>query len=139
MPYACIYTCRQSLYPFHLLSILGLNFLRYLCLNFTLQNVKLITKILCFSGTLEINCSKDIKVQGVIGPCTSLEKVGQFDHLELVLHILCHIQIEMRLVLVEFDVNCCMHGRKDLLLPILLQERGIQQLGKCVALTRVLA
>ena len=28
------------------------------------------------SGTLEINCSKDIKVQGVIGPCTSLEKVG---------------------------------------------------------------
>lgn len=81
----------QSLYPFHLLFILWLNFLRYLCLNFTLQNVKLITKILYFSGTLEINCSKDIKVQGVIGPCTSLEKVGQFDHLEVVLHILRHI------------------------------------------------
>ncbi|KAG2406916.1 uncharacterized protein HKW66_Vig0061740 [Vigna angularis] len=31
---------------------------------------------LCFSGTLEINCSKEIKIQGVIGPCTSLEKVG---------------------------------------------------------------
>ncbi|KAK2641675.1 hypothetical protein Ddye_023438 [Dipteronia dyeriana] len=31
---------------------------------------------LCFNGTLEINCSKDIKVQGVIGPCTSLEKKG---------------------------------------------------------------
>ncbi|CAK9146342.1 unnamed protein product, partial [Ilex paraguariensis] len=27
-------------------------------------------------GTLEINCSKDIKVQGIIGPCTSLEKKG---------------------------------------------------------------
>ncbi|PRQ38303.1 putative von Willebrand factor, type A, Zinc finger, Sec23/Sec24-type, sec23/Sec24, trunk [Rosa chinensis] len=31
---------------------------------------------LCFNGTLEINCSKDIKIQGVIGPCTSLEKKG---------------------------------------------------------------
>ncbi|KAK8548363.1 hypothetical protein V6N12_061277 [Hibiscus sabdariffa] len=31
---------------------------------------------LCFNGTLEINCSKDIKIQGVIGPCSSLEKVG---------------------------------------------------------------
>ncbi|KAF7042834.1 hypothetical protein CFC21_052323 [Triticum aestivum] len=29
---------------------------------------------LSFNGTFEINCSKDIKVQGVIGPCTSLEK-----------------------------------------------------------------
>lgn len=27
------------------------------------------------SGTLDINCSKDIKIQGIIGPCTSLEKV----------------------------------------------------------------
>ncbi|GMH18623.1 hypothetical protein Nepgr_020464 [Nepenthes gracilis] len=31
---------------------------------------------LCFNGTLEINCSKDIKLQGIIGPCTSLEKKG---------------------------------------------------------------
>ncbi|KAL4273792.1 hypothetical protein GQ457_13G028790 [Hibiscus cannabinus] len=31
---------------------------------------------LCFNGMLEINCSKDIKIQGVIGPCSSLEKVG---------------------------------------------------------------
>ncbi|KAL0798723.1 hypothetical protein Bca101_053898 [Brassica carinata] len=30
---------------------------------------------LCFNGSLEINCSKDIKIQGVIGPCSSLEKV----------------------------------------------------------------
>nr|XP_007146572.1 hypothetical protein PHAVU_006G052000g [Phaseolus vulgaris]ESW18566.1 hypothetical protein PHAVU_006G052000g [Phaseolus vulgaris] len=30
----------------------------------------------CFTGTLEINCSKEIKIQGVIGPCTSLEKKG---------------------------------------------------------------
>ncbi|CAO2147389.1 unnamed protein product [Urochloa humidicola] len=31
---------------------------------------------LSFNGTIEINCSKDIKVQGIIGPCTSLEKKG---------------------------------------------------------------
>lgn len=31
---------------------------------------------LCFNGSLEINCSKDIKIQGIIGPCTSLEKKG---------------------------------------------------------------
>ncbi|KAL6970904.1 Protein transport protein S23 E [Sarracenia purpurea var. burkii] len=31
---------------------------------------------LSFLGTLEINCSKDIKIQGIIGPCTSLEKKG---------------------------------------------------------------
>ncbi|XP_057429430.1 protein transport protein SEC23 E-like [Lotus japonicus] len=29
---------------------------------------------LCFNGTFEINCSKEIKIQGIIGPCTSLEK-----------------------------------------------------------------
>ncbi|KAA8527880.1 hypothetical protein F0562_035251 [Nyssa sinensis] len=31
---------------------------------------------LSFNGTLEINCSKDIKIQGIIGPCTSMEKKG---------------------------------------------------------------
>lgn len=31
--------------------------------------------IIFSSGTLEIFCSKDIKIQGIIGPCTSLEKV----------------------------------------------------------------
>ncbi|KMT06650.1 hypothetical protein BVRB_7g158150 [Beta vulgaris subsp. vulgaris] len=31
---------------------------------------------LCFNGTLELYCSKDIKIQGAIGPCTSLEKKG---------------------------------------------------------------
>ncbi|PHT82418.1 hypothetical protein T459_15433 [Capsicum annuum] len=31
---------------------------------------------LSYNGTLEINCSKDIKIQGIIGPCTSLEKKG---------------------------------------------------------------
>ncbi|KAF9666028.1 hypothetical protein SADUNF_Sadunf16G0186300 [Salix dunnii] len=31
---------------------------------------------LCFNGTLEINCSKDIKIQGIIGHCTSMEKKG---------------------------------------------------------------
>ncbi|KAL2319408.1 hypothetical protein Fmac_028377 [Flemingia macrophylla] len=29
-----------------------------------------------FSGIFEINCSKDLKVQGIIGPCASLEKKG---------------------------------------------------------------
>ncbi|XP_074276672.1 protein transport protein SEC23 E-like [Silene latifolia] len=31
---------------------------------------------LCSNGTLEIYCSKNIKIQGIIGPCTSLEKKG---------------------------------------------------------------
>ncbi|KAJ0806758.1 putative protein transport protein Sec23 [Helianthus annuus] len=31
---------------------------------------------LAHNGMLEINCSKDIKIQGIIGPCTSLEKKG---------------------------------------------------------------
>ncbi|XP_047314021.1 protein transport protein SEC23-like [Impatiens glandulifera] len=31
---------------------------------------------LSFNGTLEIICSKDIKIQGIIGPCTSLDKKG---------------------------------------------------------------
>ncbi|KAF8695146.1 hypothetical protein HU200_037757 [Digitaria exilis] len=29
---------------------------------------------LSFNGIIEINCSKDVKVQGIIGPCASLEK-----------------------------------------------------------------
>ncbi|KAK1291878.1 hypothetical protein QJS10_CPB17g01827 [Acorus calamus] len=32
-----------------------------------------------FTGTLDIHCSKDIKIQGIIGPCTSLEKKGGAD------------------------------------------------------------
>ncbi|PKA56113.1 Protein transport protein Sec24-like [Apostasia shenzhenica] len=31
---------------------------------------------LSFNGVFEINCSKDVKVQGIIGPCASLEKKG---------------------------------------------------------------
>ncbi|KAJ4956849.1 hypothetical protein NE237_013632 [Protea cynaroides] len=31
---------------------------------------------LCSNGTFEINCSKEIKIQGIIGPCSSLEKKG---------------------------------------------------------------
>ncbi|XP_058084784.1 protein transport protein SEC23 C [Magnolia sinica] len=31
---------------------------------------------LSFNGIFEINCSKDVKVQGIIGPCASLEKKG---------------------------------------------------------------
>ncbi|OEL18325.1 Protein transport protein SEC23 [Dichanthelium oligosanthes] len=36
---------------------------------------------LSFNGIFEINCSKDIKIQGIIGPCTSLEKelIAGFD------------------------------------------------------------
>ncbi|CAO2211223.1 unnamed protein product [Urochloa humidicola] len=29
---------------------------------------------LSFNGIFEINCSKDVKIQGIIGPCTSMEK-----------------------------------------------------------------
>jgi len=31
---------------------------------------------LSFNGTFEVNCSKDVKIQGIIGPCSSLEKKG---------------------------------------------------------------
>lgn len=31
---------------------------------------------LSFNGIFEINCSRDVKVQGIIGPCASLEKKG---------------------------------------------------------------
>ncbi|XP_076960682.1 protein transport protein SEC23 F-like [Bidens hawaiensis] len=31
---------------------------------------------LAHNGMLEINCSKDIKIQGIVGPCASLEKVN---------------------------------------------------------------
>lgn len=30
------------------------------------------------SGTFEVLCSKDVKIQGIIGPCASLEKVSFF-------------------------------------------------------------
>lgn len=38
------------------------------------DTLNLILTYLC-SGIFEINCSKDIKVQGIVGPCASLEKV----------------------------------------------------------------
>ncbi|KAJ1700628.1 hypothetical protein LUZ63_000407 [Rhynchospora breviuscula] len=31
---------------------------------------------LCFNGIFEVNCSKDLKIQGILGPCASLEKKG---------------------------------------------------------------
>ncbi|KAJ4745225.1 Protein transport protein SEC23 [Rhynchospora pubera] len=31
---------------------------------------------LCFNGIFEVNCSKDMKIQGILGPCASLEKKG---------------------------------------------------------------
>ncbi|KAH7431830.1 hypothetical protein KP509_08G068800 [Ceratopteris richardii] len=31
---------------------------------------------LAFNGTFEVICSKDVKIQGIIGPCASLEKKG---------------------------------------------------------------
>lgn len=31
---------------------------------------------LAFNGVFEVNCSKDLKVQGIIGPCASLDKKG---------------------------------------------------------------
>ncbi|KAH9299355.1 hypothetical protein KI387_031037, partial [Taxus chinensis] len=29
---------------------------------------------LSFNGTFEVHCSKDVKIQGIIGPCASLKK-----------------------------------------------------------------
>lgn len=43
--------------------------------SFQVGEYYLLTYAFSLSGTLEINCSKDIKVQGIIGPCSSLEKV----------------------------------------------------------------
>eukprot|EP01018_Ginkgo_biloba_P005985 Gb_40586 [translate_table: standard] len=31
---------------------------------------------LSFNGIFEVNCSKDVKIQGIIGPCASLDKKG---------------------------------------------------------------
>ncbi|KAJ3676988.1 hypothetical protein LUZ60_002712 [Juncus effusus] len=31
---------------------------------------------LSFNGIFEVNCSKDVKIQGILGPCASLEKKG---------------------------------------------------------------
>jgi hypothetical protein len=47
----------------------------YIYFPYPLSNRIAANFFLCFSGTLEINCSKEIKIQGVVGPCTSLEKV----------------------------------------------------------------
>lgn len=41
-----------------------------------LLDKKNLLNFISVSGTLEINCSKDIKIQGIIGSCTSLEKVS---------------------------------------------------------------
>lgn len=56
---------------------------------------------LCFSGTLEINCSKEIKIQGIIGPCTSLEKVGSSFVLKLLISC-CLSTLELELVVGQF-------------------------------------
>jgi protein transport protein SEC23 len=31
---------------------------------------------LSFNGIFEVNCSKEVKIQGIIGPCASLDKIG---------------------------------------------------------------
>ncbi|WVZ17690.1 hypothetical protein V8G54_010672 [Vigna mungo] len=45
-----------------------------MCLLYILTHF-LFNFIFC-SGIFEINCSKDLKIQGIIGPCASLEKKG---------------------------------------------------------------
>nr|CAB3502417.1 unnamed protein product [Digitaria exilis] len=54
---------------------------------------------LSFNGTIEINCSKDIKVQGIIGPCTSLEKelVEGFDQETAAVVLARYISLKMEM------------------------------------------
>jgi hypothetical protein len=77
-------------------------------------------------GIFEINCSKDIKVQGIIGPCASLEKVSyktvkgiyfSFAYCDQYLMIIC---------------------RKDRCALTLPSVRDTQAHGRCVASTTTL-
>lgn len=76
-----------------------------------------------FSGIFEINCSKDIKVQGIIGPCASLERVFYL------LHGLFSL---FSLLTFYFFLHV---NRKVGYAPIRSLVKGIQLHGRCVALT----
>lgn len=52
----------------------------------------------CCSGIFEINCSKDIKIQGVIGPCASLEKVLPNEWLKPPLLLKCFASLKFILL-----------------------------------------
>lgn len=76
------------------------------------------------SGIFEINCSKDLKIQGIIGPCASLEKVSRISHLFSATYL--H-PIDAYLLL-------CI-CRKAHYAQMLLLVKGVQVHGRCVALT----
>nr|XP_007146573.1 hypothetical protein PHAVU_006G052000g [Phaseolus vulgaris]ESW18567.1 hypothetical protein PHAVU_006G052000g [Phaseolus vulgaris] len=61
---------------FHFSLPLSLIYFRHFFLYLSSDVLTASSFYVCFTGTLEINCSKEIKIQGVIGPCTSLEKKG---------------------------------------------------------------
>jgi len=91
-----------------------------------LQRVVSYDLFLSYSGIFEINCSKDIKVQGIIGPCASLEKVSyktvkgiyfSFAYCDQYLMIIC---------------------RKDRCALTLPSVRDTQAHGRCVASTTTL-
>ena len=76
------------------------------------------------SGIFEINCSKDLKIQGIIGPCASLEKVCLESHLLLATYL--H-NIDAYLLF-------CI-CRKAHYAQMLLLVKGVQVHGRCVAST----
>lgn len=78
------------------------------------------------SGIFEVNCSKDIKIQGIIGPCASLEKVSP------------KLFKDPSFLFALFW--CLLVGtlcRKVLCALKRLLVRGVLQLGRCVALTNL--
>lgn len=86
------------------------------------------------SGIIEINCSKDVKVQGIIGPCASLEKVCQYDHSSSTL-LIRHTPRLCLLFLSSISHIAVMLCRKVLCLQTLLLVKETLALGRCVVLT----
>jgi len=78
---------------------------------------------LVYSGTIEINCSKDIKVQGIIGPCTSLEKVHLF---------ILRQRPNLYIGGTSIKNICTFFHRKELCVLTQLSVKEIQRHGKCV-------
>ena len=85
------------------------------------------------SGILEINCSKDVKVQGIIGPCTSLEKVWHYGH--WIATSLFRHTTSCACFSVISNIAVMSH-RKVLCLQTLLLVKETLALGKCAVLTK---
>lgn len=73
------------------------------------------------SGIFEINCSKDLKIQGIIGPCASLEKVC--------LECLTSFLLLTSTTEAYLPIYIC---RKAHYAQMLLLVKGVQVHGRCV-------